>query len=171
MDILGNAFELHIFPGSFLIPVENGNSTSHSGKDVNSLNILRTTIFKESKNIIIHHPYEHGDKYKYIHFADCGIDFSDVRPKPVKSQAGHAKVLEYCESGLPIVCEDNIHNMFIIKNGKNGLIVPYMASDKEYADAIVKIVTMPIDREYCRKITLQNENWDVKVVEILNQIL
>lgn len=170
MNILGNSFELHIFPGSFFIPHDDGTCTSHSGKDVKSLNILRTTIFKDSKNIIIHHPYEHCDKYKYIHFADCGIDFSDVRPKPVRSAAGHAKILEYCESGLPIVCEDNIHNMFIINNGKNGLIVPYIASDKEYADAIKKIVTMKIDREYCRKITVQNENWDVKTREILNQI-
>ena len=108
--------------------------------------------------------------YKYLYYADCGIDFSDVRPTKTKPMAGHAKILEYCESGLPIVCEDNINNLYLVKNGRNGIIVPYLASDELYADAIRKIVNLPIDREYCRNITIQNENWDRKAKELIDQI-
>ncbi|XWV24939.1 hypothetical protein QJ856_gp0842 [Tupanvirus deep ocean] len=170
MNILGPEYELHIFPGSFTITSETGEITSHSGKNSNSLGLLRNTIFKDCKNVIIHYPYYHDDKYKYLYFADCGIDFSDLRPNKGKPLAGHAKILEYCEIGLPVVCEGNIHNLFLVKNGKNGIILKYMASDKEYAEAIKKIVSMPIDREYCRKITVQNENWDKKTIELVEQL-
>ncbi|XWV26185.1 glycosyltransferases group 1 [Tupanvirus soda lake] len=170
MDMLGNNFELHIFPGTFIMPSDNGAITTHSGKNANSLALLRNTIFKDSKNVIIHYPYYHEEKYKYLYFANCGIDFSDLRPKKARPLAGHAKILEYCEIGLPVVCEGNIHNLFLVKNGKNGIILKYMSSDKDYADAIKKIVSMPIDREYCRKITVQNENWDKKAAELIEQL-
>lgn len=170
MKELGDEYELHIFPGSFVIPSENDSSTSHSGKNTNSLNLLRDTIFKENKNIFVHYPYIHEEKYRYLHFADCGIDFSDIRPKNAIPLAGHAKILEYCESGLPVVCEENIQNLFLIKNGNNGIILPYMASDLEYAEAIKKIQTMNIDRQFCRNITVQNENWDIRAQELLNQL-
>jgi len=170
LDKLGNDYELHIFPGSFYIPF--GNETLNcSARNGIHLEILRDTIFKNSQNIIIHYPYEHEDKYRYLHFADCGIDFSDVRPKNIKACAGHAKILEYCEVGLPIVCEENINNINLIKNGKNGIILPYLASDDEYADAIKKIIhDAKIDRSYCRKVTVENENWDNKAQELLKQI-
>jgi glycosyltransferase involved in cell wall biosynthesis len=170
MNILGEKYELHIFPGSFVIPSENGSATTHSSKNSNSLEKIRDSIFNESKNIIVHYPYEHENKYRYLHYADCGIDFSDTRPKKTKPLAGHAKILEYCESGLPVVCEDNIHNLFLLKNGKNGIILPYMASDEEYANAIEKIVNLQIDRKYCRDVTIKNENWDKRTAELLDQI-
>jgi hypothetical protein len=170
MDILGDKYELHIFPGSFIIPLDNGLTATHSSKNSNSLELLRNEIYANTKNIIIHYPYEHRDKYKYLHYADCGIDFSDTRPNRTKPLAGHAKILEYCESGLPVVCEDNIHNLFLIRNGKNGIILPFMASDNEYAEAIKKIVTMPIDREFCRSTTTKNENWDKRTLELLDQL-
>lgn len=169
MELLGEEYELHIFPGSFIIPLS-GKTDKHSGKNSNSLEILRNIIFKENKNIIVHFPYLHENKYKYLYFADCGIDFSDIRPNNVKPLAGHAKILEYCEIGLPVVCENNIHNLFLIENGKNGIILPYMTSDNEYAEAIKKIMTIPINREYCRNITVQNENWDKKTIELLEQL-
>lgn len=171
MDILGDDYELHIFPGTFLIPSSNpnGRPIKSSGKNANSLDLLRKTIFKNSKNVIIHYPYEHSDKYRYLHFADCGIDFSDVRPRNVQPMAGHAKILEYCEVGVPIVCEQNIHNNYLVKNGKNGIVLPYMASDDEYVNAIKTITSVDINREYCRKLTIANENWDRKASELLKQ--
>jgi hypothetical protein len=170
MEILGDEYELHIFPGSFLVPSENNSPTSHSSKNSNSLELLRNIIFENNKNVIIHYPYTHEEKYKYLNFADCGIDFSDIRPLNTKPLAGHAKILEYCESGLPVVCEENIHNLFLIRNGNNGIILPYMASDAEYAEAIKQIQTMKIDRKYCRSITVQNENWDKRALELINQL-
>lgn len=170
MNILGDEYELHIFPGSFIIPLDNGLTTNHSSKNSNSLELLRNAIFPDSKNIIVHYPYQHHDKYKYLHYADCGIDFSDARPEKTTALAGHAKILEYCESGLPIVCEENIQNLFLVKNGQNDIVLPYMASDEEYADAIRKIVQTPINRKYCRLITVQNENWDRRTMELLKQL-
>ena len=170
MDILGEKYELHIFPGSFIIPMPDDLTTNHSSKNSHSLELLRNVIFRDSKNVIIHYPYEHYDKYRYLCFANCGLDFSDIRPTNGKSFAEHAKILEYCEAGLPVVCEENIKNIFLVKNGKNAIVLPYMASDKEYAEAIQKIVTMPIDRVYCRNITVQNENWDKKTGELVDQL-
>lgn len=169
MKILGDKYELHIFPGSFSIPNESG-VTHHSSKNALSLDILRNTIYKDSTNVIVHFPYEHTDKYRYLYYADCGIDFSDTRPAKVPCIAGHAKILEYCESGLPIVCEENIQNLSLIKNGGNGIILPYMASDQQYAQAIKEIVIKPINRKHCRDITRQNENWDTITADLINQI-
>lgn len=156
MQLLGNEYQLHIFPGSFVMPET---TIAHSGKNKDSLDLLRKQIFPDATNIIIHYPYPHHHKYQYLQFAHCGIDFSDVRSSNTIACADHAKLLEYCESGLPVVCEENIHNLYLIKQGKNGIILPYLASNAEYADAIQKIVHSDIDREYCRNTTRQTENW------------
>jgi glycosyltransferase involved in cell wall biosynthesis len=170
MEILGNKYELHIFPGSFTIPLEN-ETIKCSARNGAHLEKLRKIIFGDSRNIIIHYPYEHQYRYQYLYYADCGIDFSDVRPDPhAKSIAGHAKLLEYCELGLPIVCENNINNVDLVIRGKNGIVLPYLASDDEYASAIRTLCQKKIDREYCRKITISNENWDNKAREFLEQI-
>lgn len=170
MTKLGNEYELHIFPGSFLIPTET-KPLSCSSRNSHSLDTLRTTIFADNQNVIIHYPYEHKDKYRYLHFADCGIDFSDVRPHKVRGLAGHAKILEYCEIGLPVICEDNINNIDLVKRGNNGIILPYMATDDEYVGAIRKMVKeMKVDRLYCRKMTMENENWDTKARELMDQL-
>ena len=170
IDKLGDDYELHIFPGSFLIPT-NDKPISHSARNAHSLETLRNTIFADSKNVFIHYPYEHEDKYKYLHFADCGIDFSDVRPHNTRGLAGHAKILEYCEVGLPVVCEDNINNLNLVKSGKNAIILPYLATDDEYAQAIKTMVTeTKVDRPYCSKLTIDSENWDKKAIELLEQL-
>jgi len=169
MQLLGDDFELHIFPGSFIIPLR-GYALNHSGKNAYSLEILRNVIFKNNKNVIVHFPYEHNDKYMYLHYADCGIDFSDARPSQTKSSADHAKILEYCEVGLPVVCEGFIHNSDLVLKGKNGIVLPYMASDELYADSIRKIIKTDINREFCRKMTIENENWDKKAVQLMEQI-
>lgn len=171
MDRLGDDYELHLFPGSFVIPLPGDEKPiNRSGKDVISLELLRDQIFPETRNVIIHFPYQHCDKYRHLQFADCGIDFSDVRPLDVVGLAGHAKILEYCEMGLPVVCEGNIQNLYLVENGKNGIVLPYRADADQYAQAIREIVTRPIDRSYCRAITMYNENWNKRARELLDQL-
>jgi hypothetical protein len=168
MAELGDDYELHIFPGTFYTWVD-GIITSHSAKDRNSLGYLRDVIFDSSTNVFIHYPYIHSEKYKYLHFADCGIDFSHVRPMDIPYPAGHAKILEYCEIGLPIVCEENISNLFLVERAGNAMVLPFNASDSEYAQGIRYMTKLKIDREYCRKITVENENWDIKASEVISQ--
>ena len=170
MKELESTCELHIFPSSFFIPLDE-DRTRYSSKNANHLAHLRDRMFAESKNIFVHYPYSHDDKYRYLHFADCGIDFSDVRPDiKAVGVAGHAKILEYCELGLPIVCEGNINNLHLIRRGKNGIILPFMASDRLFILAIKRILSMKVDREFCRKVTWENENWDVRAQELIDQL-
>lgn len=167
MERLGDKYELHIFPGSFFNPIS---KTVCSATNGNHLVNLRDTVFANSTNVIIHYPYEHKDMYKYLHFAHCGIDFSDMRPKKDICKAGHAKILEYCCIGLPIVCEENINNLFLVNNGKNGIILPYIASVDDYVHAIKNFDIKNVDRKYCQNITYQNENWKRRAYELINQI-
>jgi hypothetical protein len=163
-------YELHIFPGSFLLPNIDGSNTRCSANNVNHLVKLRDFVFSDSKNIIIHYPFEHKDIHKYLYHAYCGIDFSDVRPRNEKSKAGHAKILEYCSVGLPIVCEDNINNLYLVKNGKNAIILPYLSTADDYAKAIINIGSLNINKHYCREITLNNENSTLRANELLKLI-
>ena len=172
INSINDDYELHIFPGSFIIPdySEDIGNLKCSANNSNHLSLLREKIFENSKYIIIHSPYEHKDMYKYLHHAYCGIDFSDVRPKNSNSKAGHAKILEYCSVGLPIVCENNINNLFLVNNGKNGIILPYLASVEDYVNAIKNIGHMNIDREFCRIITYNNENCIKRARDLLELI-
>jgi hypothetical protein len=168
MKILGDQYELHIFPASFYLP---GTTKRMSARNVHHLGLLRDQVFADSTNIIIHHPYHHDKGYSYLFYAHCGIDFSHMRPNKGHQMAGHAKILDYSSAGLPIVCEENIGNLFVVKNAGNAIILPYMASDQMYALAIRKIVEeQPIDREKARQITLNNENWIKRAQELISQI-
>ena len=97
MEQLGDDYELHIFPGSFLLFNEQINKVeSYSANNSNHLEILRNKIFMESKNVFIHSPFNHKDIKKYLWNVDIGIDFSSSRPLNIKANAGNAKLLEYC---------------------------------------------------------------------------
>ncbi len=174
MNLLGEEYELHIFPGSFILPeTENNEKQDCSGKNGSHLEKLKNTIFNDSKNVIIHYPYEHKDMYKYLYYADCAIDFSDLRPQDIKTNAGHAKVLEYCAVGVPIVCEENINNVFIINNAKNGILLKGIATDEEYVEAIKYITSgeFKFDKEEAIRITLQNENWNERGKKFIEDIM
>jgi len=172
MDKLGDEYELHIFPGSFIIPdIVNNTAINCSARNSNHLVMLREKIFSESKNIIIHYPCQHKDIYKYLHHAYCGIDFSEVRPsKSSISKAGHAKILEYCSAGLPVVCENNINNLFLINNAENGTILPYMASVDDYVNAIKLIGNKFVDRKKYRNITFSKENSIIRARQLLDSL-
>lgn len=171
MNYLDDNYELHIFPGSFIIPdIDNSSYMNCSSNNYNHIMLLKNKIFNDCKNIYVHFPYEHKNMIPYLHFAYCGIDFSDVRPRDSVSKAGHAKILEYCSVGLPIVCEENINNLFLIERGKNGIVLPYLATAEQYARAIEKIGNLNIDRNYCIKETYKYENCIVRTRELLDNI-
>lgn len=165
MNNLPDNYELHIFPGRFKIP--GGKLTDYSAKNSNHLVELRD-FFKDNINIIIHRPYDYYDRYKYLHYADVGLDFSSTRPKDIKTKAGNAKLLEYCSFGLPVISESNVINSFLVVDGKNGILLDGIPTPKEYADNIQKLVTMVIDREYAIKVTTGKQNWHNRAIGILN---
>ena len=170
MDILGNDYELHIFPGSFYLNINN-NILKCSAKNIAHLLLLRDNIFKDNKNVIIHYPYEHKYGYKYLYHATCGIDFSPSRPKNEKSLAGNAKLLDYCSMGLPVVCEKNANNSFLVKHAGNGILINGIGVADDYVKAIKMLCSVKVDRMLCRKITVDNENWDIRAKELIKSIL
>jgi hypothetical protein len=167
-DIMKNLddFELHIFPGSFVISGEN-TLTRYSARNINHLIELRNKVFSDNKNVFIHYPFNHSEIYNYLCFADCGIDFSSSRPENKKSLAGNAKLLEYCSAGLPVVCERNINNSFLVDNANNGILLDNIASVDDYVINIKKLLTLNIDRIKASNITIQNENCDKRAQELL----
>ncbi|MHB1952790.1 MAG: glycosyltransferase [Sulfobacillus sp.] len=160
MMILGDFYELHLFPGSFYLRGEHGLEPC-SAKDPASLQKLRDAAFPNA-NVLVHFPYEHADRHRYLQHADCGLDFSSSRPENKRSLAGHAKLLEYCAAGLPVVCEKNINNSYLVSQAQNGVLLPGVASARDYAEAIKKVLVSKIDRRRAREITLRNENWDLR---------
>jgi hypothetical protein len=161
-----NDYELHIFPGSFVI-TENNIITRYSARNIHHLIELRNKVFFDNKNIFIHYPFNHSDIYNYLFFADCGIDFSSSRPFNKKSDAGNAKLLEYCSAGLPVICEKNINNSFLVENAKNGILLNNIASVDDYVNAIKNLDSLNINRSKASEITIKNENCDKRAHELL----
>ena len=178
MQKLGNNYELHIFPGSFYIPAtyDTSDNIICERKDCSAKNgshlLELQNMFNGLINVIVHYPYQHNDMFKYLIHADCGIDFSSSRPSSEISIAGHAKLLEYCYSGVPIVTEENICNIDIVKNTNNCILLRPNASDEEYIDAIKNITKF---KDYEKKInahniTTKNESWDKITEKFLEDI-
>lgn len=174
-DILGEEYHLHIFPGSFYLPnsISSDDLTFQecSARNGTHLELLREKIFADSKNVFIHYPYEHDKRYEYLHFFDCGIDFSQARPLTRTSSQGNAKLLEYCSVGLPVVCEDSINNIFLVQNAKNAHIIKSLGTVEDYVNGIRKIVKQKINREDARRITLANENWDLRAEKFMEHFM
>jgi len=158
VKLLGDDYELHIFPGRFNIP---GNSEIFSPKNGNSLLLLRDTIFNESTNVIIHYPFGDNDKQKYLEHIDLGIDFSQGRPYDKVIAAGNAKLLEYCYYGVKVVGEKNINNSYLVENAKNGILLQGIASVEKYADSIKELHNRQIDKNLAILTTIENHNWEL----------
>lgn len=165
MEKLGDEYELHIFPGRFTIP--GFDFKVFSPKNGRHLQFLRDTVFANSTNVIIHFPYRHHDRWKYLYHADIGLDFSPVRPKNIKAKPGNAKLLDYCSTGLPIVTEKNVNNSHLVEVGKNGILLDGVATADDYVQAIQQLKNTPIDREYAQKQTIESSNWEKIGQEIL----
>jgi hypothetical protein len=168
MKKLGDDYELHIFPGRFSIP--NMEQSIFSPKNKNHLLIMRNTVFNDSTNVIIHFPYDENNKLKYFKYADIALDFSPVRPRNIKSPAGNAKMLDYCYYGLKIVGETNIGNSELGIEAKNSILIDNIGTVDEYVEAIKKIETMDIDRNYAINCIINNHNWDIIAKEFYDDI-
>lgn len=172
IDKLGDDYELHIFPGSFLLyDLETHKINKCSANNSNHLELLRDTVFPESKNVFIHCPFDHKDIHKYLWYADVGIDFSSSRPKNVKSNAGNAKLLEYCYMGLPVVTERNVNNSYLVDNCFNGIVLDDIGTTDDYVQSIISLTKkIKIDRKNASKITIQNENWNLRAKEFIYEL-
>lgn len=172
IERLGDDFELHIFPGSFLLyNLETHQIQKCSANNSNHLELLRDTVFSKNKNVFIHYPFDHKDIHKYLWHADIGIDFSSSRPNNIKANAGNAKLLEYCYMGLPVVTEKNVNNSYLVTNCSNGILLEGIATTEDYVQSILKLTNkIKIDRKNASKITIQNENWDIRAKEFINKL-
>jgi len=158
MKKLGDDYELHIFPGRFIIP--DFNVSVLSPKNSYNLQLLRDIIFYDADNVIIHYPYDDKMKAKYIQYADIGLDFSQSRPNNIISNQGNAKLLEYCYYGIKVVCENNINNSDLIISAKNGILLPGVATSDQFVEIIKKMKDVSYDKKFAINTTIINNNWD-----------
>ena len=157
MKELGNNYELHIFPGKFILP--DVDVKDYSPKNTVHLQFLRDKIFCNNENVFIHYPFEHDERLNYLVHADIGIDFSPTRPSNILSPYGNSKLLDYCYAGLPVVTEANVGNIELVQDAKNGIVLHDNASVSEYVTAIRIVSKMEINKEYVHKITVAKNNW------------
>lgn len=171
IEKLGDDYELHIFPGSFLLYNETiCKIERYSANNTNHLEIMRDTIFTNTKNVFIHCPFNHKDLEKFLWHADIGIDFSSSRPLNVKADAGNAKLLEYCFMGLPVVTETNVNNSWLVTNCSNGILIDGIGTVEQYVESILKLLNDKIDRVKSSKITIQNENWNLRAKQFIDTL-
>lgn len=171
MEQLGDDYELHIFPGSFVLFDDLTNSLiRYSANNSNHLEILKNKIFSDSTNVFIHCPFDHKDINKYLWNVDIGIDFSSSRPLDVKAEAGNAKLLEYCYMGLPVVSEKNVNNSWLVTNCSNGILLEGLGTVQDYVDSIRLLSKNKIDKKKASEITIQNENWNLRAEQFLKDL-
>lgn len=141
MKALGPKYELHLFLTTFLLP--------HSRKKCSGnahLPRLKDTVFSDCSNVVLHHGYRYHERYEYIYYADCAIDFSTSRNSKGVDRSEHLRLVEYCEMGIPVVCEDKIINGDLVE----GIKVSHNASPNDYANAIKQACEMTLDRDACK---------------------
>ena len=163
MKKLGEAYELHVFPGRFTLPY--CNIAAFSSKYPENLQMLRETMFYDCPNVIIHFPFDDETKSKFLQHIDIGIDFSSSRPANKLAAAGNAKLLEYCYYGIKVVTEKNVNNSHLVDDGKNGCVLDGIASINDYVEAIKKTSSMIYDKEFTIQQTIKTNNWDLIATE------
>lgn len=157
MKKLGNDYQLHIFPGKFVVPdVE---VRDYSPKNMIHLQFLRDHVFHPNENIFVHYPYEHDNRLNYLLYADVGLDFSPTRPSDNMCPYGNSKLLDYCYAGIPVVTESNVGNIHLVHEAKNGIILRDNATVDDYVTALKIACKLKINREAVSKITIKNNNW------------
>ena len=164
---LGDEFELHIFPGSFMLP---GVPVKvFSSKFPVNVQLIRDRHFAECPNVIVHYPFDSKMKEDVFASMDIGLDFSQARPADETSIMGNAKLLEYCYYGLKSVTERNVHNSDLSVESGGGIALKGIASAKDYADAIKKLKKRKIDWRRVSKYTYSNHGWDKITSEFLDE--
>lgn len=168
MKKLGEDYELHLFPGRFILP--DCDVSVFSPKFAVNLQMLRDSMFYDCKNVIVHYPFDDTTKQQFLQFVDIGIDLSQNRPKDEKSPQGNAKLLEYCYYGLKVVTEKNVNNSHLVTSGKNGILLDGIASGDDYVEAIKKVAKMKYNKQETIKITIKNNSWDLIASEFIDKI-
>lgn len=159
MKKLGDDYELHIFPGRFVLP--GCNIKVFSPKFPKNIQLIRDAMFYDCNNVIVHMPFDDIDKTKYLQWIDIAIDFSQSRPYNKKSPQGNAKLLEYCYYGLKVVTEKNVNNSHLVLDGKNGILLDGIGTVDDYVDAIKKlsIHNKVMNNMDCIDITIKSNSW------------
>ena len=157
MKKLGNDYELHLFPGRFVIP--DTDVKVCSPKNMTHLQFLRDHVFHKNENVYVYYPFEHEKRLNYLLFADVGLDFSPTRPHNIVCPYGNSKLLDYCYAGIPVVTENNVGNVHLVQEAKNGIILCDNASVDDYVSAIKIACQMKINRKNVTKTTIKNNNW------------
>tara|TARA_Y100000780_G_scaffold232266_1_gene262064 strand:- start:2689 stop:4005 length:1317 start_codon:yes stop_codon:yes gene_type:complete len=168
MNKLGDNYELHIFPGRFVIPT--CPVSVFSNKYGENLQIMRDIIFHSCTNVIIHYPFNNETQYKYLYNGHIGIDFSSTRPHNKKTLQGNAKLLEYCYYGLKVVTEKNVINSNLVTEANNGILLDNIGTVDDYVRAIKNVENLKIDRNKIINKTIENHNWDIIALELFNKI-
>lgn len=144
MTTLGENYELHLFLNDFLLP---HNQKLCRGNDPKSLDRLRQTTFAKLSNVIVHHNYPYTEKYPYLFYANCAIDFAPLRKGSQRQE--HVKLLEYCSVGLPVVYEASIPNAKMIEH--HGIAVAHDSDAQTFANAVKLAIDMPRDLDKARE--------------------
>ena len=164
MNLLGDNFKLIILPGTFSKPGFKGRN-KFGPQTPENFKWLQD-FFSPATNIDVHYPVNWGQHWKYLQHADLGIDFAPHH-KVRKYPAGNAKLLEYMTAGLPSITEENSGNSELIEIASGGLILNQGSSPNNYAAAIKKSLSMRFDRPKISKITIKNNNWELRAEEML----
>jgi hypothetical protein len=74
--------------------------------------------------------------------------------------------------GLPVVTEKNVNNSWLVTNCSNGIVLDGIATVQDYVDSIHKLTNeLEIDRKKASNITIQNENWNLRAKNFINDLL
>ena len=167
MKRLGQSYHLNILPGTFSKPniTEGRNKFGPETEE----NFKWLTDYFSLENITVHKPVEWGQHWNYLQHSDIAIDFSP-NPKMSKHSAGNAKLLEYMAVGIPVVVEIGPGNLDLVRDCDGGIILPQGADVKQYVAGIKEAVAKRFDRADISKITIRNQNWNVRAKQILDII-
>jgi glycosyltransferase involved in cell wall biosynthesis len=173
MKRLGRDFHLNILPGTFSKPPElldrlNKNGHNKFGPETEENYQWLVKYFSAAKNITVHRATAWGDHWNYLHHSDIGIDFAPNQ-KTKKHTAGNAKLLEYMAAGLPSITEKSVGNSELVKNGF-GIIVNNAGQLSPYCDAVKKASKIKYDRKKISRITIKNNNWKVRAINMLKDM-
>ena len=157
MLLLGDDFELHIFPGSFFLPGVPINR--FSSKFPVNIQLIRDRHFAECSNVIVHYPFESRDKEEGMGSMDIGLDFSQARPENETSRMGNAKLLEYCYYGLKTVTEKNVYNSSISTSTGAGIAIQDIGTAEKFAVTIEKLAKMKTEWKGISSHTYKNHGW------------
>lgn len=162
---LGPDYELHIYPGRFVLP--DVPISVLSPKFPINIQMIRDRHFAECTNVILHYPFDAKNKADILGSMDLGLDFSQARPKNEISFMGNAKLLEYCYYGLKVITEKNVYNSNIVLNSGSGIALEGIANSEDYVKGIKKITLSKTNWNAVSSYVRNNHGWNIISLELL----